>query len=111
MGSVKIDVNAEERTYTQAYALSTPDGVKSLLRDRHRIGEATKSTLHSAIESAGLNADQTLAIGCLYGLGADISALAQKVGVKVAEIERWRDEGCAVIAAWFHRKGITEVRT
>lgn len=89
--------------------MSTVDGVKALLRDRHRIGEATKSILFSAIESAGLTADQTFAIACLDGAGADVSALARRMGVKVTEIKRWRDEGCAVLSAWFQRKGIAEV--
>ncbi|WP_051236111.1 RNA polymerase subunit sigma [Paenibacillus pinihumi] len=77
MGGTNIDLTEQSRKYTVKYALNTAAGVKSLLRDRHKIGlrRFTGDTaasdilidLASAINSAGLTERQTEAVALVYG--------------------------------------------
>jgi len=78
-------------TYSQTYRLSTPAGVKALLRDRHRIaarrykGDTVASDiiidLHSAIESAGLTDRQAEAVAWVYGADITQGAAAKIMGI------------------------------
>jgi len=97
MGHVKIDTHAKERTYTESYALSTPAGVKKLLRDRHHIasrrykGDTAASDilidLHSAINSAGLTDRQTEAVAWVYGVDVTQSKAAAIMGISQQAVE------------------------
>ncbi|MBJ6364171.1 RNA polymerase subunit sigma [Paenibacillus sp. GCM10012307] len=72
-----VDLTEQSRKYTVKYALNAAAGVKSLLRDRHKIGlrRFTGDTaasdilidLASAINTAGLTERQTEAVALVYG--------------------------------------------
>jgi predicted DNA-binding protein (UPF0251 family) len=91
MGHVKVDIATQGRNYSVKYALNDAAGVKSLLRDRHRIssarfrGDTSASDilidLHSAMNSAGLTERQTEAIAWVYGLD-----LTQKEAAAIMDI-------------------------
>ncbi|MGG1641855.1 RNA polymerase subunit sigma [Paenibacillus sp. NRS-1782] len=93
MGSVKIDIAKSDRSYAVKYALNDAAGVRSLLRDRHRIssarfrGDTAASDilidLRSAINSAGLTERQTEAIAWVYGVD-----LTQKEAAAIMCVER-----------------------
>ncbi|WP_338532588.1 DUF134 domain-containing protein [Paenibacillus peoriae] len=117
MGHVKIDIAKSERSYAVKYALNDAAGVRSLLRDRHRIssarfrGDTAASDilidLHSAINSAGLTERQTEAIAWVYGVDLTQEKAAAIMGIarptliehietaeeKIAEVYRRWDYG------------------
>lgn len=78
-------------TTTETYALSTPAGVKRLLRDRHRIasrrfsGDTAASDiiidLHSAMNTAGLTDRQTEAVAWVFGADATQARAAEIMGI------------------------------
>ncbi|WP_242211065.1 RNA polymerase subunit sigma [Paenibacillus polymyxa] len=77
MGHVKVDIAKSDRSYAVKYALNDAAGVRSLLRDRHRIssarfrGDTAASDilidLHSAINSAGLTDSQMEVVAWVSG--------------------------------------------
>lgn len=119
MGAVKFDISAKERNYTQSYALNTADGVKALLRDRHRIGarrfkgDTAASDilidLHSAIESAGLTDRQAEAVAWVYGRDLTQTEAARIMGVSQQAVAQFTDEAAERIAAVYKRWNYGEV--
>ncbi|GIQ63689.1 hypothetical protein PACILC2_22570 [Paenibacillus cisolokensis] len=119
MGHVKIDTTKDERRLTQTYALNTVAGVKSLLRDRHRIaarrfkGDTAASDilidLHSAIESAGLTDRQAEAIALVYGLDVTQETAARVMGITQPSVNITVESAVEKIAAVFKRWDYGEV--
>ena len=82
------------RQYDSVYKLTTPAGVKRLLRDRHDIAERRYKgdtdasdillDLYDAIDSAGLSDQQALAVALLYGP----AQLTQEEAAEVLSIQR-----------------------
>lgn len=109
MGSVKRDIHASDRTFTVKYALNTADGVKALLRDRHRIssarfrGDTAASDilidLHSAIYNAGLTDRQTEAIAWVYGVDVTQSEAARQMGITRQAVALLADQASEKLAA------------
>lgn len=119
MGHVKIDTQKQTRAYTQSYALNTPAGVKSLLRDRHRIserrfkGDTAASDiiidLHSAIESASLTDRQAEAIAWVYGLDLTQQQTAEIMSVGQRSVSQFIDEAAEKMAAIFRKWNYSEI--
>lgn len=119
IGHVKIDIHAKERTYTQIYALNTAAGVKSLLRDRHRIaarryrGDTAASDilidLHSAIESAALTDRQAEAVALVYGLDVTQTVAARVMGNTQQAVALLCDEAAEKIVAVYQRWDYGEI--
>lgn len=82
------------RQYDSVYKLTTPAGVKRLLRDRHDIAERRYKgdtdasdillDLYDAIDSAGLSDQQALAIALLYGP----AQLTQEEAAEILKLDR-----------------------
>jgi DNA-directed RNA polymerase specialized sigma24 family protein len=119
MGAVKIDIHEKERNYTQSYALNDAAGVKSLLRDRHRIasrrfnGDTAASDilidLHSAIESAALTDRQAESIALVYGLDVTQAEAARVMGIAQKNVSVTIDEAAEKIAEVYQRWNYGEV--
>lgn len=119
MGHIKIETNAKERTYAQTYALSTPAGVKKLLRDRHKIaarrysGDIAASDilldLHSAIDTAGLTDRMAEAVAYVYGLDTTQGAAAKLLGVSREAVKDLLFQATKRIAAVYRRWNYDEV--
>ncbi|MBY0023771.1 putative DNA-binding protein (UPF0251 family) [Paenibacillus jamilae] len=113
MGHVKIDIAKSDRSYAVKYALNDAAGVRSLLRDRHRIssarfrGDTAASDilidLHSAINSAGLTERQTEAIAWVYGVDLTQEKAAAIMGVTQPTVKQSVDEAVEKIAAVYKR--------
>lgn len=104
MGHVKIDTNAKERSYSESYALSTPAGVKKLLRDRQAgiIGAVTLA--NNALLSAGLSEIQTELIALRYGVGASEYAISTVVNIPSDDVSTSLDDAVECIRIWFESK-------
>ncbi|GMK47633.1 hypothetical protein PghCCS26_47630 [Paenibacillus glycanilyticus] len=114
MGACKVDTAKDSRNYNVKYALNDVAGVKSLLRDRHRIasrrfrGDTAASDilidLHSAIESAGLTDRQAEAIALVYGLDVTQTEAARVMGIAQKNVSETIDIAaekiCAVYIRW-----------
>lgn len=110
---MKTDTHAKERTYTQTYALTSPAGVKALLRDRHRIaarrerGDYAASDilidLHSAIESAALTDRQAEAIAWVYGADVTQAEAARIMVVSQPTVNQALDAAAERIAEVYER--------
>lgn len=119
MGHVKIDVHAKDRKYTQKYALNAADGVRSLLRDRHRIaarrekGDYAASDiiidLHSAIESAGLTDRQAEAVGLVYGFDLTLEQAGRVMDITKQGVKAFIDGAAERIAAVYKRWNYEEI--
>jgi DNA-directed RNA polymerase specialized sigma subunit len=119
MGACNVDLTKDTRKYTQKYALNDVAGVKSLLRDRHRIssrrfrGDTAASDilidLHSAIESAGLTDRQAEAIALVYGVDIPQSEAAHVIGVTQQAVSDCLEAATAKISAVFQRWDYGEV--
>lgn len=113
MGACKIDTTKDSRNYNVKYALNDVAGVKSLLRDRHRIasrrfrGDTAASDilidLHSAIESAGLTDRQAEAIALVYGLDVTQTEAARVMGITQQAVAQFTEEAAEKIAAVYVR--------
>lgn len=113
MGHVKIDTERQARAYAQIYALNTPAGVKTLLRDYHRIGtrrfkgDTAASDilidLHSAIESAGLSDRQAEAITWVYGLDLSQAQTAEIMRIRPDSVKDLISEAAARIAVIYRK--------
>ncbi|WP_348623026.1 RNA polymerase subunit sigma [Paenibacillus peoriae] len=113
MGHVKIDIAKSDRNYAVKYALNDAAGVRSLLRDRHRIssarfrGDTAASDilidLHSAINSAGLTERQTEAIAWVCGADITQEKAAAIMGVLRQTVAKLADEAVEKIAAVYQR--------
>src|SRR5690606_18407962 len=100
-------------SYTESYALSTPAGVKKLLRDRHKIasrrysGDTAASDilldLHSAIDAAGLTDRQAEAVGWVYGVDITQGAAARIMGVSREAVKDLLFQATKRIAAVYRR--------
>ena len=100
-------------TTTETYALSTPAGVKRLLRDRHRIasrrfsGDTAASDiiidLHSALNSAGLTDRQTEAVAWVFGADATQARAAEIMGITRQAVDNYVGEAAKRIAAVYER--------
>jgi len=119
MGHVKIDTERSSRSYTESYALSTPAGVKKLLRDRHKIasrrysGDAAASDilldLNSAIDAAGLTDRQAEAVAYVYGLDTTQGQAARILGVSREAVKDLLFQATKRIAAVYRRWNYDEV--
>ncbi|MEW9697969.1 sigma factor-like helix-turn-helix DNA-binding protein [Paenibacillus sp. SI8] len=119
MSTGSIDIEAKSRKYAQTYALNTSDGVKALLRDRHKIAErqfkgdysAVDITidLHSAIESAGLTDRQAESIAWVYGRDLTQTEAARIMGIAQKNVNEYLGVACERIAAVFQRWDYGEV--
>ncbi|MBE3649177.1 sigma factor-like helix-turn-helix DNA-binding protein [Paenibacillus polymyxa] len=119
MGHVKVDIAKSDRSYAVKYALNDAAGVRSLLRDRHRIssarfrGDTAASDilidLHSAINSAGLTERQTEAIAWVYGVDLTQEKAAAIMGVTQQAVAKMADEAVEKIAAVYQRWDYGEV--
>ncbi|MBU9705899.1 DUF134 domain-containing protein [Paenibacillus sp. AK121] len=113
MGHVKVDIAKSDRSYAVKYALNDAAGVRSLLRDRHRIssarfrGDTAASDilidLHSAINSAGLTERQTEAIAWVYGVDLTQEKAAAIMGITQQAVAKMADEAVEKIAAVYQR--------
>jgi DNA-directed RNA polymerase specialized sigma subunit len=113
LGSVKIDINAKERKYTETYHLGTLEGVKSLLRDRRRIGERRYKgdvsasdiiiDLHSAIESAGLTDRQTEVLTLISWADATQTEAARALDITQQAVQQAYDAACERIRTVYER--------
>jgi DNA-directed RNA polymerase specialized sigma24 family protein len=108
-----------KRTYTCAertcktYTLSTAQGVRSLLRDRHALhalrfnGDTDASAilidLHSAMNTAGLTERQTEAIAWVYGRDVTQTEAARIMGVTREAVSQFISLACERIAAVYER--------
>jgi DNA-directed RNA polymerase specialized sigma24 family protein len=114
-----VDLTKGTRTYTESYALSTPAGVKKLLRDRHKIGSRRFSgdtaasdillDLHSAIESAGLTDRMAEAVAYVYGLDTTQGQAAKLLGVTREAVKDLLFQATKRIAAVYRRWNYDEV--
>ncbi|MMZ45490.1 Sigma-70, region 4 [compost metagenome] len=119
MGHVKIDIAKSDRSYAVKYALNDAAGVRSLLRDRHRIssarfrGDTAASDilidLHSAINSAGLTERQTEAIAWVYGVDLTQKEAAAIMGITQQAVAKMADEAVAKMAAVYRRWDYGEI--
>ncbi|MGP0579173.1 sigma factor-like helix-turn-helix DNA-binding protein [Paenibacillus peoriae] len=119
MGHVKIDIAKSDRSYAVKYALNDAAGVRSLLRDRHRIssarfrGDTAASDilidLHSAINSAGLTERQTEAIAWVYGADITQEKAAAIMGITQQAVAKMADEAVEKIAAVYQRWDYGEI--
>ena len=119
MGHVKIDTERSSRSYTESYALSSPAGVKKLLRDRHKIasrryaGDTAASDilldLHSAIDTAGLTDRMAEAVAYVYGLDTTQGAAARIMGVSREAVKDLLFQATKRIAAVYRRWNYDEV--
>ncbi|WP_127506884.1 DUF134 domain-containing protein [Paenibacillus humicus] len=119
MGATNVDLTKDTRKYSVTYALNSADGVKKLLRDRHKIGQRrfTGDTaasdilidLHSAIESAALTDRQAEAIALVYGLDVTQATAARVMGITQQNVAVNVDAGVDKIAAVFRRWEYGEV--
>ncbi|MFK4473711.1 DNA-directed RNA polymerase specialized sigma24 family protein [Paenibacillus sp. RC73] len=119
MGHVKVDIAKSDRSYAVKYALNDAAGVRSLLRDRHRIssarfrGDTAASDilidLHSAINSAGLTERQTEAIAWVYGVDLTQKEAAAIMGVLRQTVAKLADEAVDKIVAVYQRWDYGEV--
>ncbi|WP_149093402.1 sigma factor-like helix-turn-helix DNA-binding protein [Paenibacillus terrae] len=119
MGHVKIDIAKSDRSYAVKYALNDAAGVRSLLRDRHRIssarfrGDTAASDilidLHSAINSAGLTERQTEAITWVYGADITQEKAAAIMEITQPTVKQSVDEAVEKIAAVYRRWDYGEV--
>lgn len=113
MGHVKVDIAKSDRNYSVKYALNDAAGVKSLLRDRHRIssarfrGDTSASDilidLHSAMNSAGLTERQTEAIAWVYGVDLTQKEAAKLMGIAQQNVSEALDRAAESIAAVYRR--------
>lgn len=113
MGHVKIDIAKSDRSYAVKYALNDAAGVRSLLRDRHRIssarfrGDTAASDilidLHSAINSAGLTERQTEAIAWVYGVDLTQEKAAELMGIAQKNVSEAVDRAVESIAGVYRR--------
>jgi predicted DNA-binding protein (UPF0251 family) len=109
------ETNGNKRTYT----LSTPQGVRSLLRDRHVIGalrfngdtdaSCINIDLHSAIESASLTDRQAEAIAWVYGKDVTQTETARIMGVGQDSVSDFVNGACKRIAAVYERWNYGEI--
>lgn len=119
IGHVKIDTNAKERTYTQTYALSTVEGVKALLRDRHRIAARRERgdyaavditiDLHSAIESAGLTDRQAEVLTLISWADITQTDAARELGITQQAVALAYDSAAEKLRAVYERWNYGEV--
>lgn len=119
MGACKVDTAKDSRNYNVKYALNDVAGVKSLLRDRHRIasrrfrGDTAASDilidLHSAIESAGLTDRQAEAIAYVYGLDVTHKTAADVMDITREAVTQLLDAAAEKICAVFMRWDYGEV--
>ena len=119
MGHAKIDTAKRDRTYSVKYALSTAAGVKSLLRDRHRIssarfkGDTAASDilldLNSAIYNAGLTERQTEAVALISGMDLTQAAAARVMGIARQVVAKMYDEAAEKLAAVYRKWEYGEV--
>lgn len=114
-----MDKTKAERKYTETYRLSTPAGVKRLLRDRHKIGARrfTGDTaasdilidLHSAIESAGLTDRQAEAVGWVYGVDVTQTKAAKIMGISQKNVNEYLEIAVGRIVDVYKRWKYEEV--
>ncbi len=120
MGGSNVDLTEQTRKYTVTYALTTEAGVKSLFRDRHKIGQRrfvgdTAASdilidLASAISSAGLTDRQTEAVALVYGHWDLTQAEAAAVmGVTRDAVNKFLDSAIRRITAVYKRWNYGEV--
>ncbi|RCX22933.1 uncharacterized protein DUF134 [Fontibacillus phaseoli] len=119
IGHVKIEVDKKERTYSVKYALDSAAGVKSLLRDRHRIssarfrGDRAASDilldLNSAIYNAGLTERQTEAVALISGFDLTQAEAARVMGIARQVVARMYAEAAEKLAAVYRRWEYGEV--
>ncbi|WP_080942716.1 sigma factor-like helix-turn-helix DNA-binding protein [Paenibacillus polymyxa] len=113
MGHVKIDIAKSDRGYAVKYSLNDAAGVRSLLRDRHRIssarfrGDTAASDilidLHSAINSAGLTERQTEAIAWVYGADLTQAKAAELMGITQPTVAEAIETAVEKLAAVYQR--------
>ncbi|MGF9711643.1 sigma factor-like helix-turn-helix DNA-binding protein [Paenibacillus naphthalenovorans] len=119
MGHVKTDIHEKGRTYNATYALNSADGVRALLRDRHKIAErrfrgdydasAILIDLHSAIESAALTERQAEAIAWVYGLDVTQTEAARQMGITQQAVQQAVESAAERIAGVYSRWSYGEV--
>lgn len=113
MGACSVDLTKDTRKYSVKYSLSTAAGVKSLLRDRHRIaarrfkGDTAASDilidLHSAINSAGLTDRQTEAVAWVYGADVTQAKAAEIMGCAQKNVSETLDAAVEKVAAVYRK--------
>ncbi|MFD1267589.1 RNA polymerase subunit sigma [Paenibacillus motobuensis] len=113
IGHVKIDTAKKERTYSVKYTLNTAAGVKSLLRDRHRIssarfkGDTAASDilldLNSAIYNAGLTDRQTETIALVSGFDLTQTEAARVMKISQQAVAKMYDEAAEKLAAVYRK--------
>lgn len=102
------------RQYDSVYKLTTPAGVKRLLRDRHDIAERRYKgdtdasdillDLYDAIDSAGLSDQQALAIAVVYGQAQLTQEEAAEIlSVQQQNIARYVNEAARKIARVYRK--------
>lgn len=106
-------------TYSQTYRLSTPAGVKALLRDRHRIaarrfkGDTAASDiiidLHSAINSAGLTERQLEAVAWVFGVDVTQAKAAEIMGISQKNVNEYLEIAVDRITDVYKRWNYEEV--
>lgn len=114
-----VDLTKDTRTYTESYALSSPAGVKKLLRDRHHIasrrykGDTAASDilidLHSAINSAGLTDRQTEAVAWVYGVDVTQSKAAEIMGISQKNVNEYLEIAVGRIVDVYKRWNYEEI--
>lgn len=119
MGHVKTDIHAKERTYTQTYALTTLEGVKAILRDRHRIAARRERgdtaacdiiiDLHSAIESAALTDRQAEVLAWISGRDYTQTEAARIIGITQPAVVQAYDAAVEKIRAVYERWNYGEI--
>lgn len=119
MGVCRVDLGEKERMYNVTYSLNDANGVRTLLRDRHRIaerrfrGDVAASDilidLHSAINSAGLTERQTEAIAWVYGRDLTQAMAAEIMGIAQKNVSEAIDRAAEAIAGVFARWEYGEV--
>ena len=113
MGHVKIETSVKERVYSQTYALSTPAGVKNLLRDIHKIaarrftGDTAASDilldLNRAIDKARLTDRMAEAVVYVYRLDLTQGQAAKLMGVSREAVKDLLFQATKRIAAVYRR--------
>ncbi|MGG4142980.1 sigma factor-like helix-turn-helix DNA-binding protein [Paenibacillus algorifonticola] len=119
MGGTNVDLTQDTRKYQQKYALNSADGVKALLRDRHRIaarrfkGDTAASDiiidLHSAIESSGMTDRQAEAIALVYGKDLTQAEAARVMGIAQKNVSEHVDGAAEKIAEVYMRWNYEEI--
>jgi predicted DNA-binding protein (UPF0251 family) len=108
-----------ERQYSVKYALNDAEGVKALLRDRHRIasrrfgGDMDASCLlidlHTAMNTANLTPRQAEAIAWVYGADITQSEAAKLMKISQKNVSEYVDIAVQRIAAVYQAWDYGEV--